>query len=414
MIDIISFLKKKNLTIFLATLNLTMILFGYQLIASVFMPIISQTGDSQAITIPYRAFSLGLSLYLIFFGGDRPKLNKTITLLIVFWIILILRLYYDLNFRPLFRIEESDVKKVTLYMFGIVLPSSIAFYRSYTKVNFRLAFKMSILFLSIIVFMNFMFNDSLFINNLNDRVSGGIALNTISFGHCGASLALLGFYMLLYRKNKLFPILFILIGCFILLRSASRGPLFAFVGTVIFIFGSKTKKVSLMIVCFVILSLLSIIFQDLILAWISKISPEMTDRLNVLIVGHDSTGRNSQYMQAIQIWSESPLIGKYFTLYTNTGIRHSIYYSHNIIFDAAIQGGIVGVAIMIYFYVKIFKTSFQWIANDYAYAWLGVILIQRFLGLLTSGAFFYESVATVGMLAVALLSQKKIQKEGNI
>ena len=184
-----------------------LIFFGYQLVATIFGSFMTEATGTRFITVPYRAVMLLLSIFLIYKGETKMTNSPLIVLLIFFWSVLIIRLVYDFYLQTNFEISQEGKNRTISYILGITLPSILAFARTWDKIDYYKALQWMEGVLIVITVYNLLFNEALLskeiLNNLSDgRVSGGLALNTISFGHCGASLALLSLYSLINISLK--------------------------------------------------------------------------------------------------------------------------------------------------------------------------------------------------------------------
>ena len=390
----------------LSTLNFVLIFFGYQFIASVGAPFMNVNTGTQFITIPYRAFSLALALYLIFRSKESiPFHSFVIKCLWCFWLILFIRLIIDFYLQSSFVILEQGKQKVLLWMLVISFPQILAYAKTWNKINYNQAFLLCMLFLSIIVITNLLFNKALlsdtFITNSGGRIDGGLAMNTITFGHCGGSLALLSIFSLHNNKKKWIGILLLLLGLFVMLRAGSRGPLFSFIIVTTLFYALKSKQIIYAVLIALIIGLIVYIFQDVILDAIKEISPVLYRRLNNTIEYGDMTGRDVSFQKALDIWYNNPIMGKFLTLYL--GNPAYPVYSHNIILDAAISGGMIGVGLMLLFYYTVIKSLFYSLTYNPTLSWIPVIVLQSYVGCLSSGNFYGNPILSVGILCIALL-----------
>lgn len=400
----------------LATLNFVLALFGYQLIASVFMPFMKVGGDSQLFTLPYRAFVLGLSLYLIFRSGGRFHTNQPILVkcLALYWGILIIRLVYDFYVQSLMPMDAKRNFPIVLYVFGIIIPTAVAFLRTYDKVNYKKALMWSIAVLLIVAICNYLFNPTLFLNT-GGRVSGGIALNTISFGHCGVSLSLLSLYLGRYESHnkglhyRILVTAMFAVGLYIMIRAGSRGPLVVFLLLLLLFYSFGRSNYLFVIFSLLGTALLVYLLRDLLLSFINDIQPVAYERILATINKGDLSGRQSLYQKALDIWYTNLAFGGQFSIYHYVGGRYVAGYSHNIILDSLVAGGMVGGALMLYFFYNSFRFLRICTIHCHGYAWLALIFLQKFLSCLSSGCFYMDSLLTIGIIVFAVLGKIKTQ-----
>lgn len=387
--------------VLLSTLNLVLILFGYQLCATIFSLFITNVTGTQIVTVPYRILTLGLAVFLIFVSRFSYKKSTIANLLWLYWLIIIARLIIDFYLQSSFYINPEGKTRVVFYVFCITLPSVIAYYKTWDKVDYNKALQWSVVALMIIAVFNLLFNKSMLNDTVIGRISGGLALNTIAFGQCGTSLALIAVYFILFRKDvhKYIFWAILLLGVFIMLRAGSRGPVFTFLIILVLLLSMKTKKMFFVLLGLIVFSLLIYLFQDALLDIIENISFTLYKRIINTIENGDLSGRDVIYTKVINSWLENPLIGSQFTYY----YKNYPVYSHNIVLDAALQGGILGVMILLSFFFTVFKAQYYSSIYNKKMTWLVILSLQNYIGGLSSGSFYQNSILSVGVLAISLL-----------
>ena len=120
--------KKVSINIFLSTLNFILFFVGYELIVSIFIPAsLTEASASQIITIPYRGMALFISLLVILINFRIKLINipSGLKMLLFFWIILIIRMFYDIFIDT--EIEHSDSS------FSISFSNSLLYDSSFSK-----------------------------------------------------------------------------------------------------------------------------------------------------------------------------------------------------------------------------------------------------------------------------------------
>lgn len=396
----------------LSTLNFVLIFFGYQFIASMGAPFMNAVTGSRFITVPYRAFTLGLSLFLLFRSRNPFPSTPVANCLWAYWILLIVRLVYDFYVQNNFVISETGKSKVLLFMFCITLPQILAFAKTWDKVDYSKALFYSVFSLVVIAIANLIFNKALlndaFVTNTSGRVDGGIALNTISFGHCGTSLALLSVFFLNYRKDikKWIGIGLLLLGLFVMIRAGSRGPVLSFLIVLSLVLSFKSKQLIYATLILTLIILCLYVFQNELLSLIKNISPVLHNRLESTIQTGEMTGRDKSFAKALEIWYDNPIIGKYFAFYFGSPANPG--YTHNIILDAAIVGGIIGISLILTLYFTVLKSLYYSCTYNKEMLWIPILTVQNFIGALSSGSFYYNSTLAVGVLAISLLGLNTI------
>lgn len=389
-----------------------MLVSGYAFVTSLFVPIVSNVEVvTTLVTVPYRALILLLSLVVLFLHltGHR-QITYFTKLYIVFWILLLFRMFYDLEIRDDFFVSDSLRNKLWLYSIGVCFISMISVLLSIRSINFKMCFWGIYLTTTISMILSLKANEALFMNDIG-RLEGNVALSSISFGHSGVLGALLSLFC--YKNTRSFIVkvlclgIFVL-GIFIMLKAGSRGPLVAFV-IVILSYGISRSKNFVTLIWTVGLSVLLIYFlQDYILDWIEQVSPVMRKRLELAINEYDSSGRDIILVDAINEFLDNPILGSQFAFNLNGGIR----YSHNIIVDAFMGLGLFGGILFVVICFSAVKRAIQIFNKKIENEWVAIIFLQSFLGLMLSGALYYSE--TFNSIIIILFSSQYMQGRKNV
>lgn len=396
--------------VILATLNFVLALYGYEFVATIGSPFMSM-GNSQIITIPYRAVCLGISLYLIFFcRPNHVRLKPIIVCLIIYWGILLLRLVYDFYIQWDLDILPEGKNKVLLFFLCINLPQTLSYALSWEKVDYSKAFKYLAIMLAIIAIFNIIFNPALLFGTARNvvdtsvtsdgRLTGGVALNTISFAHCGVALSLMSLYAYNYVDyiNKCLALFFFTLGAFIMMKAGSRGPFLWFAFILLLYYSFKTKKVIYVFLLAILLCVILYTFKDFLLNLVKDVSPVLYNRTMLTLEKGNISGRDRSFEDALTIWKEYPILGRYFTYYFGKPAHAG--YTHNVFFDSMIMGGMVGVSIMAYFYWTVVKSLFVSMKYASKLVWISLIILQKYLGCLSSGTFWDTPALSIGIICI--------------
>ena len=398
--------------VLLATLNFVLCLYGYEFIATLGSPFMS-VGSTQFITIPYRAVCLAISLFLIFrCRADRFRFTPAVVCLVIYWAILILRMVYDFYVQWDFDINAAGKQHVLLFFICINLPQTLSYALSWDKVDYGKAFRYLALMLVTIALLNIVFNPALLYGNAlggnenvttDGRITGGAALNTISFAHCGVALSLISLYTYYYVKDikRIFPVAFFCLGTFIMLKAGSRGPVAWFAVIMVLFYSFRTRQIIYAFLVFTLLLIVLYTFQDVLLRLIKDVSPVLYHRTMATLTKGDLSGRDGAFNAALRIWSDSPIIGKYFTIYYGTPRNPG--YTHNVFYDSMIMGGMFGVAMMGYFYYSIVRSVYVAMKYSSVLVWIPLLMLQKYLACLSSGCFWSTSAMSVGLLCAVFL-----------
>jgi|GEM_PF-1177694 len=408
-------LKKEKVIGFFVNLNMILILVGYQFMTSVLTPFFNNLEDAtQIITIPYRAATLGISLLVVLLTiFHKVKVSFNTKLFWFFWVLYILRMYYDLFLRSDVLIPADKTYQLWLYVFGICMPQAFSVQRTLHLINFNTVFKwISVLVLVALTFT--LFSNQMILmeaDQINHRIGGNAAFSSINFGHFGATAMFLGVYGLV-RKRKLnlwllVWILLILLGLFSVIRSGSRGPFVAFILISIFwMFCSSRFKVIGIIVT-AIAFILSAIFIDEILDGISKVSPLMSYRLEQTIYEGDTSEREPLYRIAIEQFTDHPFFGGQFAIFYYDD--KVLFYPHNIILDAFMGLGFIGGIILLYLLISSIRNIYHYMNIKDKNYWIFILLLQQIMFNMASGNFYTNPLLSV-LLVVAFQYKYLLKK----
>lgn len=398
--------NKFKLNVFFSTFNFVLCFVGFQLATSILLPAVSDIeGITQSVTVPYRVFSLLLSLLVIIINIKNTIHPYPIALkvFLFFWGILIIRIFYDDIIR--YDINLGNTTQIWLYIFGICIPAIFSIIKSYKYINLEKSFWWLLILTGLTLVLTLFSNQALLVgvDELNGRQGGNVAISTIAFGHLGTTSIILGFYALLNKKlnnfYKLLIILLILIGFFSMLRAGSRGPVMALGVVLFFWLFSRLKNPFNAIFTLIIVVVLTSILMDQILVLMGHISPIMEERLRESIYEGSTGGRDPYYASALESFYESPIFGKQFVLFFSDG---SYDYSHNLILDALMGLGVIGAGALIYFLGVAFKKSYYLIKIKDPHFWICLILIQQIMSNMVSSAFYYNQLLSVLLVFVFL------------
>ena len=321
--------NNNRFNIIISTLNFVLMFVGYQLATSLFLPVSSDIeGISRTVTVPYRAFALLVSLLVIIlnFRKQIEKSHLVLKVLLVFWIALIIRIFYDTNIR--IDVHLNDTRQLWLYIFGIILPGMYSVMKSYKNIDLKIALKW-VYFGTILTLVLSLFNNTALLmdaSEISGRVEGNLALNTISFGHLGTMGVVLSIFLLskkgvsLIRKILLIAVM--LLSFFIMLRAGSRSPILALVVVLLFWLIARGKNLALGLSIAVVTIVLIFVFIEPILNFMGDISPIIESRLRLSIYEGHTSGRDPLYDYAFQRFLDNPLFGSQFALFDRFGGLH--------------------------------------------------------------------------------------------
>ena len=105
------------------------------------------------------------------------------------------------------------------------MPSFYSIIKSYDYIDLEKSFFWVLILISVTLILTLLSNQALLVgaDELSGRQGGNAAISTISFGHFGTTIIVLGVYMFTQRKVnlllKIFVVFLILLGFFAMIRS---------------------------------------------------------------------------------------------------------------------------------------------------------------------------------------------------
>lgn len=401
-------MSTSRLNRYLSTFLLFLLTIGYPLVTTMFLPngIEADLTVSRVVTVPYRAFVLGLSLTVIVLNWKRRiRLNLPLKLYFLFWFFLSMRIIYDLFIRTDIIIDPSVVQNMLLYSYLTCFVPAIAISRSVGVIDYDLVFKW--ILGGIILLIPFLASNSpaLFSSGGAEvRLTGNIALNPISLGISGVVMTVFGLSLMVRTGQmwqKWLGAALMVSGLVVIFRSGSRGPLVVFVSSMLFYALARLDNpIWTFLTAFVMASFLFV--GDVIFELIGRISPIMASRMtlsgNVTQYEELTTNRNKLFSAAFEKFVDHPLFGDAYALVFPDG---SIFYSHNMVLDAFMALGIFGGCLFVAIILVAIRNSFQLIRHHHCYWWIGLLCMSYVVSHMFSGCFYQAD--TLNALLVILL-----------
>lgn len=388
-------MNQAKLNTFFSTLNIVLVFIGYQFATSLFSPLMPEAEASRIVTVPYRAFALLVCFITIFLNyKSKFKLNKVIKVLLIYWVLLLIRFFYDMYFRSDVYVLNDTKFRILLYMIPMTLIPMYSVMKSYKMIDFKKLFTWTYVILSITIVFSYFSNET-FQEATSQRIDANVALNTIDTGHLGLSSIILSIYLLLNKKQSLFRkmiiVIIMILSLIIMLRAGSRGPILSMLVVFSIWILALSKKKVLNVSLLIIVSLLVYFFIDYIFQFIKIISPILEARLNR---GQEDQikGRDILFIYALESFIQSPLWGKNFAIYWGDG---TMIYSHNFILDSFMQLGIIGGSMIIYIIVKTLIKIYKLINIRSPYFWLCLLLMQEITIIMVSSSFYYSPIVSI-------------------
>lgn len=307
--------------------------------------------ENRFVMVVFR-LSVMLFSYAYIFLCIRSKqlsnfLNSWTLSLIIFWLLYILRLFYDVYIMGV--ALALPVWELLAWSLGSSLPIALCSYllASQNSLDF--------VFIKQINYGIFLLGFSIICFLINPGLGQGRFylqhLNAITCANAGCALLLLSFAKLLLTRARLIhdksiqylAWLGILIGSFIVIYSATRGAIIAsllIIFSSMFLFRSRLRLSSAS--KWKYLALITAIFS--ILISIIMASPVLLEKLFTSISSYTILTRLEFWRVSIEQFAASPLIGEGFKLQEilgNLEIEKGIYYPHNYMLESLAIGGVV-------------------------------------------------------------------------
>lgn len=363
---------------------------------------------STSYSIAMRSIVLGSSLLLILFAFSSNKVRVSRGAfwlpLIIFWISYLLRIYINTTDDPgnLSRSPSEywvwSVGACLIPMLGLLTyPGSS---RNYLATSYRLSL-LVLTFAAVLVALTGSGSYSKAGMTYELGRLNIASLNPISVGHLGASLLLLSMWPLVHQASQVYWKalygLLGLLGLYLLLAAASRGPLLALIIVILFYVAAQDlKRFAKILPIFVLLLWAA---SELGTYLESSENYKVFGRAESALSGEDQSvaGRQISYRGAAQQFLEHPVFGDALEE------KQTMYYPHNVILESYMATGLVGgvsftvlIAYGILAAFKIAKAKAQ-------HGWIALIFIQYLVGAQFSGA-LYTSTTMWTFLATTIVA----------
>jgi len=378
---------KSNFINHIFTFNFVLFFVGFDLITSIcsiFIPDIASV--SQSVTIPYRAFSLGVALVVIFFTF-RKKIdyNLGVSLLFIYLTLITIRLFYDFEIRTDIFVDSE--KKVQIWMLFVqMIITTIAISGSYRNIDLSKSFKWIYFCYSIIIIVNYFTvkEFSYYANDVEQQVSIGVR-NSIDTGYSAANYLLFSIFLFkskdFPKKIKIISLPVLFCAIIILLRAGSRGPLLAVLIGLVSILALQKKNYLITLFISTVLILGFFFLFDEILELISKISPVMTFRIQSYLKEGEPL-RIGFFMEGINGFINYPFTGSQALLYRSSGLPTS---PHQLILEAFMSTGFIGGLCLIGVIYLVIKSAIFNLHNFVSNYWIELIILAYLTRAFTAG-----------------------------
>lgn len=363
-------------------------------------------------SIAMRAFVLFVSIFLLLRSSFylKPHQFKYFGLFIIFWTIYLFRLTVDTVLYP-DQLSRAP-SEYWLWALGVCLIPTLSLVSAETVLVTQKAFKFIWISLGVSALLAISYG-STFVTNLEGMSvdtgrSALESLNPISMGHLGASLVIIsGWHWISAvhpnKFNNLASITSVVLGSYLLIIAASRGPFIALAIVITaFLFTLKLKRLKglsavaiLALLLLVIVAIQSFDFDDVaLLIRIANISS--SEDLSVL-------GRHESFSGAWNQFISNPLTGDFIDE------RSTGFYPHNMLLEALMSTGLIGGLAFLSFTVIAIWKSYVMVRDRQSYAWIGLIFIQYCVGSQFSGALYLSDTFWIFSVLAIFATKKKLK-----
>lgn len=397
----------------LYALMLVLGLAGFPLVAS-FSTVVSTS--STPFSIGLRISILAVSMLIILYAFSRKHTffigGWLGALWFLFWGAYFVRIFYETIFRAsiLFR-EPAEYWYWALG--ACMIPSTIML----TKVRseaYQRAYKWSFALLICVAFAVVIFGGTEVSTEFGESYDIGRlhleSLNPIYAGHAGLSLLLLSVWSIMFNKHKMslnqwiIRLIPVLLGIYVMVAAASRGPIVALFCVICFYFLSVNFRKSSRLLAFaVIICVLGYVFATLLE---ESGQFQMLSRIENTFSGDDAavTGRQVAISGAFLQFLSSPIVG--------SALEEKItgFYPHNVVLESFMATGIIGGLPFITLITIGFFSAYRLFKCRSDNAWVALIFIQYMIAAQFSGAIYNSNVMWM-YLAATISVQRNVKMQ---
>ena len=392
-IGLLVFRKPAMLSLCIALLY-GLVLSGYPLMANILL-FAGIQDRIYSVALHVAIFLLSI-VVVLFLGIERNRIYRGILWLPIsmFWIIYIARITLDTVFlsTPL---KLPGYEYYVLSIAGSLIPMT-AFMVIADAVDIDKAFRFTFYFslaAVLILMLNVVYLEAVVIYWLQLGRLGTENLNPISVGHLSATLAILSIFRIANLNSasltsRLFSVIFIICGIAILILSASKGPILAFLVTILMytccVNLGKRGNINLFLINGVLLTTVSIV----VFYMAFEFDTSVANRISQMLSG-DSQGVMSRITMLSAAWDmflSNPLFGGGLELVEYKG------YPHNVIVESFMATGVFGGTAFLVLVLAAFVCALRIISRNDRYSWVGLLYLQYMVASMVSGALYNSSI----------------------
>lgn len=366
-------------------------------------------GTNLISSFEYRIFQVFLALYtFVYYFINNSKKFKVILndlnfrLYIIFSTIYLSKVFIDVFINDIKVDEDPLIIFLTAFSYIIIIPFSLL---SITEVNNKIVKEMyisiSILFIIRIIL------EPIVISNSFQRHSAFDSLGVQSLGFYASILFVWSIICFISSDKKfyykLFDLLISYLSLYFLSISGTRSTFFAAILIIIVYILTKLSQIKTKNVFLIIILIITfIVLYNYYAQWVSVILYRFERGLTT----GNLTGRGAIFPIALDMFSDSPLIGSHHIVPPNGP------WFHNYLLDAFVTTGVIGGVLFLLLNIRILKKSFKFMLNRYdqislffSVCFILSIMYGMFIGNLFSTPFYWGFVAIL-----IILSKKSVLK----
>lgn len=371
--------------------------------------------SSRLVTVPSRALLLGMalaSLLVLLFRPGRTVLSSAFIAYGLFWVAFGSRILIEAATRVDVVMETGRFTLqfiVTMTLGGVLIPSLAVIlngcwekHRFIRNAGFYLALGSGI--------TTAIFYGNRFTNFENRMSAGGSTeggvqtINSIPIGYLGASLVVFAAYFVICLRQRGFwrwvsTIVAGGLGLFLMVGSASRGPMVCAAATMMFCLAAQARRFDLRGLSFLLFGGTLAVTAVVILAQFT--GSAVIDRL--LGIGYavasnsEGAARVNLYEMAAEEIAASPLVGSSLTLRDADGTD---MYPHNLFIESMLATGLAGTIPLLYVLFYAFKSAWTILLNCTELGWVALMFVLYFMYQMFGGAIYSSGQFWVATAAV--------------
>ncbi|WP_371347708.1 O-antigen ligase family protein [Ancylobacter sp. IITR112] len=364
---------------------------GYPLVAA----FATLTGlPSTPLSLGMRALNFCLALLLIVGGIARRRGRSASVLLLLlglFWAAYVVRLYVDTLYEPLFLGKEVSyywvwaVGGCLVPMLGLAMRTNRPEQADdYFRWLYLATFAGS--FLSVFLATGTVSNEAGI-----EYESGRMrleALNPIALGHLGAMLVVLSAWALLFHRpwsrgsRRLFLLLGLAVGCYVLLAANSRGPVLAVLACFLFLLSFVSFRYKFAVMAFLLVGALAAVPLSVYLQEAHNINA-FGRLFGMSLEQHaQQSSRLDLFDSALEMFWTNPWLGG--ALEDPT----TLSYPHNVIVESLMALGLFVTLLFIGVLAGLGARAALLFRRYPNYGWPALLLLQYFVGAQFSGSLY--------------------------